>query len=111
METQDQIQPQIHVDQDFIDLTIDGYTAYLNFETYGGVLDVRKTFVPNELRGKGVAGKLVKAAYDYAREHHYGCVGTCSYAVKWLERHPEYEGRPSEDYVPDSCAIGKHQAK
>lgn len=101
---------QIFLEQERIELTLDGYTAFLSFEIYDNSLDVRKTFVPEELRGKGIAGKLVKAAYDYAREHNYKCLGTCSYAVTWLERHPDYHGTASSDFVPQSCAVGKHQS-
>lgn len=109
MSQPEQNEPEINLEQDFIALKVGEHTAYLSFEIYGGMMDVRKTFVPEELRGQGVAGKLVKAAYDYALENGYDCVGTCSYAVKWLERHPEYHGHASPDYVPDSCAVGKHQ--
>ncbi len=84
--------------------------AYVTYETYEGCLDVRKTFVPEELRGQGIAAQLVECAYTYAKHNGFKCTATCSYAMKWLERHPEYEGQPSPDYVPDSCAVGKHQS-
>ncbi|MBU3844368.1 MAG: N-acetyltransferase [Candidatus Anaerobiospirillum pullicola] len=88
----------------------DGKQAYVTYETYEGCFDVRKTFVPEEMRGQGIAAQLVECAYNYAKLQGLKCTATCSYAMKWLERHPEYEGQPSPDYVPDSCAIGKHQS-
>ncbi|HAC95644.1 MAG TPA: GNAT family N-acetyltransferase, partial [Odoribacter splanchnicus] len=31
---------------------------------------------------------------------------TCSYAVVWLQRHPEYHGHPGKDYGGcSSCAL------
>ena len=91
------------------ELVIDGTRAYVTYEIYDGSLDVRKTLVPPALGGQGIAGKLVKAAYDYAQAQGLKCLATCSYAVKWLERHPEYHGATSSDYVAGSCAVGKHQ--
>ena len=88
----------------------DGKDAYVTYEIYEGRFDVRKTFVPEEMRGQGIAAKLVESAYKYAKNNGLKCNATCSYAMKWLERHPEYEGEPSPDYVPDSCAIGEHQS-
>lgn len=98
------------VDQATIETMIDGNRAYVTYEIYDGCLDVRKTLVPPSLAGQGLAAKLVKFAYDYAQEQGLKCIGTCSYAVKWLERHPEYQGSASSDYVEGSCAVGKHQA-
>lgn len=96
--------------KDTFEVVIDGHRAFVTYEIYDGALDVRKTLVPSELGGQGIAGKLVQAAYDYAKEQGLKCIATCSYAVKWLERHPAYNGQPSSDYVEGGCAVGKHQA-
>lgn len=53
-------------------------------------VDIDHTFVDDSLRGQGVAGKLMEAAAGYLREHGKKAVLTCSYAVKWFEKHPEY---------------------
>ena len=99
-----------HIKEDCtFELVIDNTRAFVTYEIYDGGLDIRKTLVPEALAGQGLASKLVKAAYDYAREQNLKCVATCSYAVKWLERHPEYEGEQGSDYVEGSCALGKHQ--
>ncbi len=88
---------------------LEGERAFLTYEIYDNSLDVRKTLVPEVFRGQGIASKLVKAAYDYAQEQGLKCIATCSYAVVWLQRHPEYQGSASSDYVEGSCAVGKHQ--
>ena len=42
----------------------------------------------------------------YARQQGYACVATCVYAVRWLERHPEYNGKPSQEYCGgNACAL------
>jgi hypothetical protein len=69
---------------------IEGHTAYVEYDLHDGVLDILHTYVPKPLEGRGIASKLVRAAYDYARKQGLEPTGTCSYAVAWLEKHPEY---------------------
>lgn len=86
--------------------SVDGHTAHLIYRLSDGGLDVRHTLVPDEIGGRGIASVLVKAAYDYALAHNLTPVATCSYAVKWLERHPEYHGKTGKDFAGEgSCAI------
>lgn len=68
----------------------EGHTAYVEYAVHDGALDILHTIVPSEIGGKGIASVLVKAAYDYALEHGLKPLATCSYAVVWLQRHPEY---------------------
>lgn len=80
--------------------TVDGETARLMYHVTDGALDVRHTIVPDEISGRGIASALVKAAYDYALANGLVPVATCSYAVVWLERHPEYNGK-QERIMPE----------
>lgn len=85
---------------------VDGETARLMYHVADGTLDVRHTIVPGEIGGRGIASALVKAAYDYALANELVPVATCSYAVKWLERHPEYNGKMGKDYAGEgTCAL------
>ena len=54
-------------------------------------MDLTSTWTPLEERGKGIAGRLVRAALEYARTTGSKVIATCSYAAVWIERHPEYE--------------------
>lgn len=56
-----------------------------------GLVDINHTFVDDSLRGRGVAGKLMEAAADHLRSEGKKAVLSCSYAVKWFEKHPEYQ--------------------
>lgn len=69
---------------------VDGVTAYVEYTIRGEHLDILHTIVPRPIEGRGIASALVGAAYKYALENGYKCNATCSYAVRWLERHPEY---------------------
>jgi predicted GNAT family acetyltransferase len=78
---------------------VDRGEAVLDYETLDGdTLDLRRTFVSEELRGEGVAGQVVRYALDWARRHDKKIVATCPYVKRFVERHPEYaalEVRPT----------------
>ena len=56
-------------------------------ETEPGVFTINHTIVDSSLQGQGVAGQLVKAAVDDIKSQGGKVQATCSYAVKWLEKH------------------------
>ena len=88
-------------------LVLDSETAYLSYRlTPDSALDIRHTLVPPPLEGKGIASALVKAAYDYALAQGLTPMATCSYAVRWLQRHPEYQGVIGPDYKEEgTCSL------
>jgi len=45
-----------------------------------------------ELRGHGVAGKIVEVGLEYAKQNSLRVVPMCSYAAAYIRRHPEYAG-------------------
>ena len=49
------------------------------------------TFVPPELRGRGLAEKLVRAALGWARHEGKRVVPACSYVAAFIERNPEFK--------------------
>lgn len=49
------------------------------------VMQVTGTYTDESLRGQGIAGKLVDAAVDYAREKGYKMKAICPYVVKKFE--------------------------
>lgn len=70
--------------------TVDGYQAVLEYRALDEhTLDFYHTFVPNEMRGKGVAAVLAKAGLAYAKEQNYTVVPSCSYIATYLQRHPQ----------------------
>ncbi len=54
-------------------------------------VNIDHTFVDDSLRGQGVAGQLMKAAAEQLRSQNRKAVLTCSYAVNWFGKHPEYQ--------------------
>lgn len=55
------------------------------------IIDVEHTFVDDSLRGQGIAGKLMLSLVDYLRSTGKKAKLSCSYAVSWFEKHPEYK--------------------
>jgi uncharacterized protein len=59
------------------------------------VLDDRRivfthTFVPPELRGRGIAEKLVRAGLAFAEAEGRRVIPQCSYVDVFIRRHPEF---------------------
>jgi uncharacterized protein len=50
------------------------------------VLDYNHTWVPPELRGSGVGGRLVEHALEYARREGYTVRPSCSFVARFMER-------------------------
>ena len=74
-------------------LNLDGYLAYVTYLVKDKKLDIDHTLVPQQIGGRGVASQLVKATYDYAIEQGLYPTASCSYAIAWLKRYPEYQNK------------------
>ena len=87
----------MHIEHDFerhqFITVIDGLTATLKYSKHPDqkTLDYYSTFVPPDLRNRGIAGELVKYALDYAIKNGYSVIPSCSFTRDYIERHPEYE--------------------
>lgn len=54
-------------------------------------VNINRTFVDGSLRGQGVADKLLTELAAELKSKNKKALATCSYAVTWFEKHPEYE--------------------
>lgn len=69
-----------------------GEIAYLLYEisdksdSAKQVIDFKSTFVPNALRGKGIAEQLVRTGLSWAREQGFEIEASCWYVEKFLKR-------------------------
>src|SRR5690606_20045532 len=71
-------------------VTADAVDAVLDYRTDGAVMVITHTVVPSEIGGRGIAGQLVKTAFEHARGQGWQVRPECSYAEAWVKRHPEY---------------------
>jgi uncharacterized protein len=71
--------------------------AELTFnQSSGNNIVVDHTYVSDELRGQGVAGKLVEKVVAYARENEKKIIPLCPYVKRKLEENAEYHDVLSE---------------
>ncbi|OGV03659.1 MAG: hypothetical protein A2330_07735 [Ignavibacteria bacterium RIFOXYB2_FULL_36_7] len=54
-------------------------------------INIIKVYVHPDLRNRGLAGKLAKAALEYAKENNLKVIPTCSYADYFIAKNKEYE--------------------
>lgn len=57
----------------------------------GGVMKMNHTFVSDELRGQGVAKKLLDQSAEYARNNGLKMYPVCSYVVSAFDKSNEYD--------------------
>jgi predicted GNAT family acetyltransferase len=69
------------------EVLIDDHRAYLSYMDLGKqTLDIYRTFVPNALRGRGIAAALTEQALEYAQSSGYSVIASCSYVERFIER-------------------------
>jgi hypothetical protein len=82
------------------DIEVDNQVAFLSYQHDRGRVILDHTFVPETLRGRGLAGVLAQAALEAARAEGWRIVPQCSFVASYLRRHPQFA-----DLV-DRCASG-----
>ncbi|MFD2760193.1 GNAT family N-acetyltransferase [Lentibacillus juripiscarius] len=66
-------------------------TAEITFKPQGNdTFDVDHTYVSEELRGQGIAGKLTDKMVSFAREEGKKIKPTCPYVKEKMEKTSEY---------------------
>lgn len=73
------------------EVTSGGVLGVLQYEQTGERLALTHTEVAPELEGRGIAGKLARAALEHAREQGLKVVPACSFVAAYIRRHREYE--------------------
>jgi uncharacterized protein len=63
--------------------------AYMEYEITGDILTVMHTRVPEELGGRGIAGKLAEEVAAFAKAKSFTLKSECSYMTGWLQKHPQ----------------------
>jgi predicted GNAT family acetyltransferase len=69
---------------------VENYLSKLDYIQDGKNFVITHVGVHPELRGQGLAGRLVEASLEYAKENSLRVIPMCSYAAAYMRRHPEY---------------------
>lgn len=72
-----------------IRLDVDGQQAVARYEIDGEVVTFTHTFVPESLRGRGIASRLVEAGLAMARHDRLKVVPQCPMVAAYMKAHPD----------------------
>ena len=70
---------------------VDGHLCVADYHMRGGEMVMTHTFVPPELRGRGIAEKLVRTVLEHGKTNKLRVVPACSYVDIYIQRHAEYQ--------------------
>jgi uncharacterized protein len=70
---------------------VEGRLAMIGYERQGDTITYTHTFVPPELEGRGIAGRMAQVALGYARASGLRVVPQCPFVASYIKRHPEYQ--------------------
>jgi predicted GNAT family acetyltransferase len=70
---------------------VDGHACELDYRLADGVMTITHTGVPSAVGGRGIAGAMTRAAVEHARKAGWKVVPACTYAIGWMNRHPEFD--------------------
>ena len=76
----------------------DGGLSELVYRVNGNRLVLVHTEVPEAIRGRGIAGRLVQAAIERAAAEGMTVVPLCPYVRKWLGAHSEVSATVAIDW-------------
>ncbi len=82
----------IHQEKDKrFSLKVDGWECFIDYRVHqANVWDFHHTYVPPELRGRGLAEILTQQSLTYAQSHHIQIIPSCPYVAKFMDKHPEF---------------------
>lgn len=70
---------------------VDGRESVCEYGAAGEkTLNFWHTYVPPELRGKGIAEELVRQALEDVRQRGYKVIASCWYVRLYIDRHSQY---------------------
>ncbi len=80
---------------------VDGLDCELEYFLYNNdTIEFYHTYVPEPLRGRGLAGEIIQEGLDYALANNYKVIPSCSAVKKFMDRHPKYNEFAKR---PDAC--------
>jgi hypothetical protein len=72
------------------EINIDGATAFMNYRIHDNAIEYLHSETPPELRGRGYAGAIARAALENDKAIGRKVIPTCPFVRTYLARHPKY---------------------
>lgn len=85
-------------DTNRFELSVDGYTAFIDFKEKENSISLIHTESPEELAGRGVATALIEKTLVYLEENNFQLVPLCPLVFAYIKRHPEWIRIVKEDF-------------
>lgn len=81
-----------NADKKRFEWNVEGHTAFIDYilNTQNEIF-LTHTEVPQELAGKGIGSKLVKAVLDYIKAEEWTLYPTCSFVASYIKKNEEYQ--------------------
>jgi uncharacterized protein len=80
------------------EIRVDGATAgHAEYHRRGSTISFVHTVVEDAYSGKGLAGRLARAALDDARARGLAVLPFCPFVRGWIAKHPDYVDLVPED--------------
>lgn len=77
---------------------VDGELCVADYHLVDGVMRIHHTSVAAPVSGRGIAARLVEAAFEYASAHGLKVEPWCSYVRTYFRRHPETQALLPEGF-------------
>jgi hypothetical protein len=83
------IEVQHNANAQRFEANVDGHLCRADYRLDGGVMVMPHTEVPAPVARRGIAARLVAAAFEHARRHGLRIDPQCAYVRSYVQRHPE----------------------
>lgn len=81
------------------ELTVDGHTAFIDYEENEKIIKLIHTESPEALAGRGAATALIEKTLIYLEENQYELVPLCPLVFAYVKRHPEWKRLVPSKYL------------
>lgn len=80
------------------ELHVPGGVAFVEYYREGEKIFLTHTETPEELRGRGIAHKLIQRTLQCIKDNGLTLVPLCSFVANYINEHPEWNDILSEGY-------------
>ena len=79
----------------------EGNKAYLTYVYHKNEIAFVHTSVPDELKGRGIAGALVRYAFAFAEQLKKPVISYCPFVAGFIKTHPEYNKQLDPEFYKE----------
>lgn len=72
---------------------IEGFKPHVEYQIKEDKIFLTHTRVPEELRGQGIAGKLVESVLKELQNVNFKVIPVCDYVKAFIEKNPEWKDK------------------